>query len=112
MVFAMSRQQTRRVDGRSWTGMRPLPRRDQRESCAQDFVERMHEGDGRMRFAGRIWKDGKFWLAEVPMLNAMTQGRSPRGARPLLVHLILTICDHPPLHLPSFPSPPSPFQIT
>ena len=26
-----------------------------------------------MRLAGRIWKDGKFWMAEVPMLDATTQ---------------------------------------
>jgi hypothetical protein len=35
-----------------------------------------------MRLSGRIWKDGKFWLAEVPMLDAMTQGHSEREALP------------------------------
>jgi hypothetical protein len=33
-----------------------------------------------MRLGGRIWKDNKVWLAEVPMLDAMTQGRSRRDA--------------------------------
>ena len=27
-----------------------------------------------MRVQGRVFKDGKFWLAEVPILDAMTQG--------------------------------------
>jgi hypothetical protein len=71
----------------------------------------MHEGDGRMRFAGRIWKDGKFWLAEVPMLNAMTQGRSPRGALRMMVDLILTIGDHPALDVAVFPGAGEAFEI-
>jgi len=28
-----------------------------------------------MRFEGRVWKDGKHWLVEVPMLDIMSQGR-------------------------------------
>ncbi|MBC8457698.1 MAG: hypothetical protein H8D67_06875 [Deltaproteobacteria bacterium] len=32
-----------------------------------------------MRFSGKIYKDGRFWLAEIPILDAMTRGhtRSP-----------------------------------
>ena len=33
-----------------------------------------------MRLDGRIWKDGKFWLIEVPMLDVMTQGHSRKDA--------------------------------
>ncbi|MDN3505812.1 MAG: type II toxin-antitoxin system HicB family antitoxin [Simkaniaceae bacterium] len=29
-----------------------------------------------MEFEGKIWKDGKFWLVEVPSLNLMTQGKT------------------------------------
>jgi len=29
-----------------------------------------------MRFSGKIYKDGKFWLAEIPILDLMTQGRT------------------------------------
>ncbi len=29
-----------------------------------------------MRFSGTIYKDGKFWLAEIPILDLMTQGRT------------------------------------
>ncbi len=33
-----------------------------------------------MRFQGVIRKDGKFWLAEVPVFDALTQGRSRKEA--------------------------------
>jgi predicted RNase H-like HicB family nuclease len=33
-----------------------------------------------MELEGRIWKDGKFWLVEVPILDAMTQGKSKKDA--------------------------------
>ena len=33
-----------------------------------------------MRFAGKLVKDGRWWLAEIPMLDAMTQGRTRREA--------------------------------
>jgi predicted RNase H-like HicB family nuclease len=29
-----------------------------------------------MRFSGQIYKDGQFWLAEIPILDAMTQGHT------------------------------------
>ena len=31
-----------------------------------------------MRFSGTIYKDGKFWLAEIPILDLMTQGRTKK----------------------------------
>ena len=33
-----------------------------------------------MRFEGRLTRDGRWWLAEVPLLDAMTQGRTRREA--------------------------------
>ena len=44
-----------------------------------------------MRFAGHVWKEGKFWLAEVPMLDAMTQGRSRREALRMIADLVDTM---------------------
>lgn len=29
-----------------------------------------------MRFEGQLVRDGRFWLAEIPLLDAMTQGRT------------------------------------
>jgi DNA-binding XRE family transcriptional regulator len=33
-----------------------------------------------MRFAGRLVRDRRWWLAEIPMLDALTQGRTRREA--------------------------------
>lgn len=33
-----------------------------------------------MRFEGKIVRDGKFWLAEIPLLDGMTQGRTRKEA--------------------------------
>ncbi len=33
-----------------------------------------------MKLPGKCWKDGKFWLIEVPALDLMTQGETKREA--------------------------------
>ena len=33
-----------------------------------------------MKLEGRVWKDDKWWLIEVPVLGAMTQGRTRKDA--------------------------------
>lgn len=33
-----------------------------------------------MRLEGNVYRDGWFWLAEIPALNAMTQGRTRKQA--------------------------------
>jgi predicted RNase H-like HicB family nuclease len=33
-----------------------------------------------MELEGKIWKDGKFWIVEVPSLNISTQGKSRKNA--------------------------------
>ena len=33
-----------------------------------------------MRFEGKVLRDGRFWLAEIPLLDAMTQGRTRKEA--------------------------------
>ena len=33
-----------------------------------------------MKLIGKVTKDGKFWLAEIPILGAMTQGRTRKEA--------------------------------
>jgi hypothetical protein len=37
-----------------------------------------------MRFQGTLRRDGKFWLAEVPVFDAMTQGRAHKEALAML----------------------------
>jgi len=44
-----------------------------------------------MRFPGRITKDGRFWLVEVPAFDAFTQGRTKREALAMAGDLIETM---------------------
>lgn len=46
-----------------------------------------------MRFAGKIYKDGKFWLAEIPILDLMTQGRTKKEAYLMVADMIESIID-------------------
>ena len=41
-----------------------------------------------MELEGKIWKSGKFWLVEVPSLDAMTQGRTKKEALEMIKDLI------------------------
>ena len=33
-----------------------------------------------MRFEGKVMREGRFWLAEIPLLEAMSQGRTRKEA--------------------------------
>ncbi len=44
-----------------------------------------------MRFPGRIKKDGKFWLVEIPAFDALTQGRTKREALAMAEDLVETM---------------------
>lgn len=46
-----------------------------------------------MRFEGRVWQDGEFWLIEVPALEAMTQGRTKAEAYVMIKDLIETLAN-------------------
>jgi len=44
-----------------------------------------------MRFPGKIYKDGKFWLAEIPILEAMTQGHTRKKALEMVADMVETM---------------------
>jgi predicted transcriptional regulator len=46
-----------------------------------------------MRFRGRVWKNGNFWLIDIPMLDATTQGRTKKEAYEMIVDLIETMAN-------------------
>jgi ribosome-binding protein aMBF1 (putative translation factor) len=46
-----------------------------------------------MRLEGRVWKDGKDWLVEVPMLDVMTQGRTRKEALAMIVDAIESLAN-------------------
>ncbi len=48
-----------------------------------------------MRFSGRVYEDGGFWLAEVPVLDAMTQGRTREEALSMAEDLLESLANRP-----------------
>jgi predicted RNase H-like HicB family nuclease len=47
----------------------------------------------KLRFPGRVWKDGRFWLIEVPSLDITTQGRTRREALAMIGDAIEALVD-------------------
>jgi ribosome-binding protein aMBF1 (putative translation factor) len=48
-----------------------------------------------MRFYGRIYQDGQFWLAEVPILDVVTQGRTYKEAMSMVKNLLENLAKRP-----------------
>lgn len=46
-----------------------------------------------MRFYGKVYKDGKFWLAEVPLFDAMTQGHTRKEAYDMVADLLESLAN-------------------
>jgi len=46
-----------------------------------------------MRFQGKLYRDGKQWLAEVPVFDALTQGRTRRDALDMIQDWFVTMVD-------------------
>lgn len=46
-----------------------------------------------MRFQGKLRRNGKYWLAEVAMFDAMTQGRTRREALEMIADWFVTMAD-------------------
>lgn len=65
-----------------------------------------------MRFYGRVYKDRKFWLAEVPILNAMTQGHTRKEAFSMIEDLIETLVNCPGFTVKVYPGKNGYFEIS
>ena len=48
-----------------------------------------------MRFQGKIYKDGNFWLVEVPIFDAMTQGHTHKEALAMIADWFETLANCP-----------------
>jgi hypothetical protein len=46
-----------------------------------------------MRFEGKLIRDGRFWLAEIPLLDAMTQGHTRKEALEMIGDWLETMID-------------------
>jgi predicted RNase H-like HicB family nuclease/DNA-binding XRE family transcriptional regulator len=46
-----------------------------------------------MKLEGNLFKDGKFWLIEIPILDVMTQGHTRKEAFEMIADAIETLVD-------------------
>lgn len=51
-----------------------------------------------MRFEGKVSRDGRFWLAEIPLLDAMTQGRTRKEALEMIGDWLETMVNRRGFH--------------
>lgn len=65
-----------------------------------------------MRFHGRVYKDGKFWLVEIPILNAMTQGHTRKEALAMVQDLLETLANRPGFSVQVHPGKEGEFEVS
>jgi hypothetical protein len=65
-----------------------------------------------MRFYGKIYRDGNFWLAEVPILEAMTQGRTRKEAFVMVEDLLETLAHRPGFAVKVHPGQHDDFEVS
>ncbi len=64
-----------------------------------------------MRFPGHLAKDGKYWLAEIPALNAVTQGRTKKEAFAMVEDLVETMVEAKGFRATVYPTGGNSFEI-
>lgn len=65
-----------------------------------------------MRFSGRVWKDGSNWLAEVPLFEAVTQGRSKREALEMIEDWFVSMVNRPGFAVEALSTGEDEFEVT
>ena len=64
-----------------------------------------------MRFPGRVKRDGRFWLDEIPAFDAATQGRTKREALAMAEDLIETMAGARGFRATVYPTGGETFEI-
>jgi len=64
-----------------------------------------------MRLAGRVFKSGKYWAIEVPILGIVTQGHSKKDAFDMIVDSIESLVNKREFKLEVYPGEKSYFEI-
>jgi len=65
-----------------------------------------------MRFEGKLARDGRFWLAEIPLLDAMTQGRTKAEALEMIGGWLETMIDRKGFHARVHPTGKYEFEVS
>jgi hypothetical protein len=69
-------------------------------------------GERIMKFDGRLFKDGKFWMAEIPALDYLTQGRTKQEALDMAVDIVVTGLDRSDVNIVAMADGKDRFVIT
>ncbi len=64
-----------------------------------------------MRFYGKVYKDKNFWLAEVPIFEAMTQGRTRKEALAMIGDWFETMLNMPDFSVTIYPGKKGEFEV-
>ena len=65
-----------------------------------------------MRFEGTVIRDGRLWLAEIPLLDAMTQGRTKAEALRMIVDWVETMANKATFRAEVYPRGKSEFELS
>jgi hypothetical protein len=65
-----------------------------------------------MRLEGRLVRDGRWWLAEIPILDTMTQGRTRQEAFEMVKDLVETMIDRPDCQAHVHPGREGSFEVS
>jgi hypothetical protein len=64
-----------------------------------------------VRFEGKLVRDGKWWLAEIPLLDAMTQGRTRKEALVMIGDWLEAMVDRKDFAATVYPRGKAEFEI-
>lgn len=64
-----------------------------------------------MRFEGKLLRDGRYWLAEIPLLDAVTQGRTRTEALAMIADWLETMVNRPDFHAEAHPLGKDGFEV-
>src|SRR5690349_15485543 len=101
MALSAKWRSPRRVDGRPARRSGAATPGDQRAISAGDFTTRL--SGANVRFEGNLLRDGRFWLAEIPLLDAMTQGRTRAEALNMISDWLETMVNRPDFRAEVYP---------
>jgi len=65
-----------------------------------------------MRFEGKVFRDGRFWLAEIPLLDAMTQGRTRKEALLMIGDWLETMVNRTGFSAEVYPRGTNEFEVS
>lgn len=65
-----------------------------------------------MRFEGKVVRDGRFWLAEIPLLDAGTQGRTRAEALEMVADWLETMVNRADFHAQVHPRGKNEFEVS